>query len=573
MTTILMRRAAALLIGFALAVAPAGARAPAPAATVVAQEMVSSADPRASAAGAEMLRAGGTATDAALATMLALNVVEPQSSGIGGGGYLLHGDANGHVDTIDGREYAPLKATPDWWMVDGQPMPFKDAQPGGKSVGVPGALALAAIAHKRWGKLPWARLFQPAIRLAADGFIVTPRLFTALQEFPATGALDPYARKLFYTANGAPVPVGTRVRNPAFAAFLRRLAQQGPAAFYAGSNRAAIVAKVDGAAHNPSVMTEADIAAYQAIPRPPVCAPYRVWRICGMGPSSSGMTTVYAIVKQLERFDLSALGPRSPTSWHLIAESMRLAYADRARYLGDPAFVKVPVKGLTDPQYLASRSALISPDHTLLKVTAGIPPGAEGLTRADVPEGVEHGTTHFVAVDRWGGAVSFTNTIESSFGSGLMINGYYLNNELTDFNFRPDYEGKPAANRVEGRKRPRSSMSPTLIYDQAGHLRLAIGAAGGATIPAQVAKAIIGVLDWHLTAQQAIALPTLFAPTDTVKVEQGTWLEGMLPALVALGHTDAQAMPPGFKANAIEVVDGRLAAGVDPRSEGAAAAP
>ncbi len=562
----------ALALSLAFAPLPVAARAPAVAPTSEA-ELVSSADPRASAAGAAILHAGGNATDAALATMLALTVVEPQSSGIGGGGYLLHGDAQGQVDTLDGREWAPARATPDWWLVNGQPMPFQDAQPGGKSVGVPGAVSVAATAHARWGKLAWAKLFDPAIRLARDGFVVTPRLHASLVEYPATGALDPYARQLFYTASGEPVAAGTRVRNPRLAAFFGRLAKEGASAFYAGSNRAAIVAKVDGAAHNPSVMTLADVSEYHAIPRPPVCAPYRQWRICGMGPSSSGFTTVYATLKQLERFDLSGLGARSPTAWHLIAESMRLAYADRARYLGDPGFVTVPLKGLTDPTYLASRSALIDPAHTMLKVTAGTPPGAEGLTRADSPDGVEHGTTHFVAVDRWGGVVSYTNTIESAFGSGLMVNGYFLNNQLTDFNFPPELDGKPAANRVEGHKRPRSSMSPTLVYDQAGHLRLAIGAAGGATIPAQVIKAIIGVLDWKLTAQQAIALPQIFAPTDTVRVEQGTYLEPMLPALIALGHTDAQAMPAGFKANAVEVVDGHLAGGVDPRSEGAVAGP
>jgi gamma-glutamyltranspeptidase/glutathione hydrolase len=562
----------AALLAFAAPTAP-DARVPQQRQAAAETEMVSAADPRATAAGAEILRAGGNATDAALATMLALTVVEPQSSGIGGGGYLLHGDAAGHVATIDGREYAPAKATPDWWLVDGQPMPFRDAQPGGRSVGVPGAVALAAMAHRRWGKLPWARLFEPAIRLAKEGFVVTPRLNASLTRSAATGALDPYARSLFYTANGEAVPAGTRVRNPELAAFLGRLASQGPDAFYAGSNRAAIVATVDGSAHNPSTMSEDDIASYQPIARDAVCAPYRVWRICGMGPSSAGMTTVYAILKQLERFDLGALGPASVTSWHLIAESMRLAYADRARYLGDPGFVTVPLRGLTDPTYLASRSALIDPAQTMARVTAGTPPGAETLSRADMPEAVEHGTTHFVAVDRWGGAVSFTNTIESAFGSGLVVNGYFLNNELTDFDFRPEMDGRPAANAVGPRKRPRSSMAPTLVYDQSGHLRLAIGAAGGATIPAQVAKAIIGVLDWKLSAQEAVALPQLYAPTDTVRVEQGTWLEAMIPALVALGHADVRPMEGGFKANAIEVVGGHLAGAVDPRSEGAVAGP
>ena len=320
---------------------------------------------------------------------------------------------------------------------------------------------------------------------------------------------------------------------------------------------------------NPSKMTLGDISSYKVIQRAPVCGTYRHYRICGMGPSSSGGIAVFQTLKQLERFDLSALGPSSPVAWHLIAESMRLAYADRELYLGDPGFVSVPTAGLMDPTYLARRSALISPDKTIASVTAGQPAGAPKLvcTTGPVPE---RGTSHFVAVDAQGNVASETSTIEDIFGSGLMVSGYYLNNELTDFNIVPDKDGCLTANRVQAGKRPRSSMSPTIVWDPKGHVRLAVGAAGGPTIPAQVLKAIIGVIDWHLSAQQALALPVIFAPTgDTVYVERGTFLETMVPQLQALGHT-VSVRNPGFKANAVEWVDGHWAGAADPRSEGAA---
>jgi gamma-glutamyltranspeptidase/glutathione hydrolase len=530
--------------------------------------MVSAADPRAAKAGAEMLRQGGTAADAALATLLVLNVVEPQSSGIGGGGFLVYSDRGGDPVTYDGRETAPAAATPTWFFKDGKPMPIQEAIPGGKSVGVPGNIRMMARAHRDRGKLPWASLFQPAIRLARDGFRIAPRLYESLGRFKETGALSSDGRALFYGADGNPLPVGTLVRNPAFAAFLEGLAARGPDSFYVGPNANAIVAAVNGSPRNPSLMTAGDIASYDAKPRPPVCGTYRGYRVCGMGPVSSGGTTVFAILKQLERFDLARLGPASPQAWHLIAESMRLAYADRDRYLADPDFVSVPVAGLIDPGYLAQRSALIAPDRTMATVTAGKPAGSTALTcsPAQVPE---RGTSHFVATDRWGDVATLTSTIESPFGSGLMVNGYYLNNELTDFNLDPLKDGCLTANRVEGGKRPRSSMSPTIVWGPDGKVRLAVGAAGGATIIAQVAKAIIGVVDWKLSAQDAIALPVLYSPGDTVFVERGTAHEAMIPALQAFGHT-VQPRDPGFKANAVEWVDGRWVGAADPRSEGRA---
>ena len=533
--------------------------------------MVSAADPRAAQAGADMLRRGGTAVDAAFATLLALNVVEPESSGIGGGGYLVYSDHGGPAVTFDGRETAPHLAGANWFYQNGQPMAHEDAVPGGKSVGVPGNLRMMAMAHKRYGKLPWAVLFRPAIRLARDGFRITPRLYNALNSSRRTGAMTAEARAIFYGPDGNPLPVGTLVRNPAFATFLEGIAARGPDSFYVGPNARAIVATVNGSPLHPSQMTTGDLASYDAKLRTPVCGTYRGYKICGMGPSSSGGTTVFETLKQLERFNLGALGPRSPTAWHLIAESMRLAYADRDQYLGDADFVSVPVAGLMDAHYLAGRSALISPLRTIANVVAGNPPGAPKRICKALPV-EEGGTSHFVAVDAQGNVASETSTIESVFGSGLMTSGYYLNNELTDFNIIPGKGGCLTANRVEGGKRPRSSMSPTIVWGPEGRVRLAVGAAGGATIPAQVLKTIIGVIDWHLPVQQAIALPVIFAPGgDAVFLERGTFLETMAPQLQALGHK-VQVRGPSFKANAVEWVNGAWVGGADPRSEGAAVA-
>jgi len=529
--------------------------------------MVSAADPRAAEAGREILRQGGSAADAALAMMLALTVVEPQSSGIGGGSFLVHHDsASGKVSTYDGREEAPAAASPAYFLgPDGKPRDHDEAIPGGLSVGVPGNLRQLELVHERHGKLPRAALFAPAIRLAREGFAITPRMRRAFDSSRETGALTASGRALFYESNGEPKPVGTIVRNPELAAFLETLATRGPDAFYTGPAAAALVRAVRSSSRNPSIMTEADLATYDAKERPAACGSYRGWRICGMGPPSSGATTVFAILKQLERFDLKAMGPDSAAAWHLIGESMRLAYADREAYLGDPDYVRVPVAGLFDPAYLASRSALISADRSIPHVTHGFPPGAPRVTAAADTE--VSGTSHMVAVDRYGNVASLTSTIESAFGSGLMVNGFYLNNELTDFTFAPEKDGAPVANRVEGGKRPRSSMSPTIVYGPDGKVRIAIGAAGGPTIIAQIAKSLIAVLDWDMSAQDAIALPVIMGIGDRVLVERGTKLEAMIPALSALGDKPS-AFPPGFKANAIEWAGGRWVGAADPRSEG-----
>ena len=553
--------------------APALARHPVhhrSAVTRAAPGMVSAADPRAAAAGATILRQGGSAADAAIATMLALTVVEPQSSGIGGGSYLIFRDATGAIQTYDSRETAPYVATGAWFLgADGKPRAFTDVVPGGTSVGVPGNLRMAAAASQEHGKLAWKALFQPAIALARDGYVVTPRLHNALADERSTAGFSAGGRALFYT-DGKPLVVGARVRNPALATYLTTLATRGPEAFYTGANAAAIVRTVNTASHNPSPMILGDLATYSAKERPPVCGTYRGYRLCGMGPSSSGGIAVIQTLKMLERFDMAKLGPNSPTSWHLIAESMRLAYADRDKYLGDPDYVSVPVAGLLDPAYLAERSKLISPSNTMASAVAGTPAGAPKMALG--VEGQEHGTSSFAIADASGQIASITSTIESGFGSGLMVNGYFLNNELTDFSFVPSVDGVAVANRVEGGKRPRSSMAPMIVTGPDGHARLAVGAAGGPTIPAQVLKAIIGVIDWKLSAQAAIAQPVIFAPSGpTVYVESDTPLEGMIPALTALGHRDIQTRPHGtFKANAIEWKAGRWAGGADPRSEGAA---
>lgn len=528
--------------------------------------VVSAAQPLASEAGVSILKRGGNAVDAAIATMLALTVVEPQSSGIGGGGFIVYQPPGGPLGTIDGREKAPGVATPEQFLgPDGKPMPFMAAATGGRSVGVPGSLALAAEAHRKWGKLPWATLFEPAIKLA-EGFPISPTMarFIAFGQDSLKQA-GPEGRALYFDKDGNPLKAGTLFRNEKLAATLRLIAAKGPDAFYKGPIAAAIVKTVSTAEANPTAMTLADVAAYQAKPRAPVCGTYRQYKVCGMGPPSSGGVGVLAMLKQLERFDMKGLGKDNVVAWHLFGESQRLAYADRDKWLGDPDFVDVPVKGLTDPAYLAARSALISPGATMARVEAGMPAGAPPRMAAadnEVP-----GTTNFAVADAAGGMLTWTNTVEKTFGSGLVAEGFVLNNQLTDFNFDPRDQGALTANRVQAGKRPRSSMSPTIVYDASGKPILAIGAAGGTTIIAQVAKAIIGVLDWGLPVEQAIALPQLVALGDRWAVEKGTMLEAMIPAFTAMGHKPvATALP--LKLNGVQRVAGGWRGGADARGEG-----
>ena len=529
--------------------------------------VVSAAHPLASEAGLSILKRGGSAADAAIATMLALTVVEPQSSGIGGGGFIVYQPANGPVGSIDGREKAPGVASPGQFLgPDGKPMPFMQAATGGRSVGVPGNVALAAEAHKKWGKLPWATLFEPAIKLA-EGFTISPTMarFIAFGQDSLKQA-GPEGRALYYDKDGAPLKAGTTFRNDKLAATLRLIAAKGADAFYKGPIAASIVKTVSTADANPTALTLADLAAYKAEVRDPVCGTYRQYKICGMGPPSSGGTGVLAMLKQLERFDMKGLGKDNPVSWHLFGESQRLAYADREKWIGDPGFVAVPTKGLADPAYLGARSALINAGDRMAKAEAGMPAGAP-IARVNAADNEVAGTTNFAVADSAGNITTWTSTVEKTFGSGLVAEGFVLNNELTDFNFAPEDQGKLAANHVQPGKRPRSAMSPTIVYDASGKAILAIGAAGGVTIIAQVTKAIIGVLDWGLPVEEAIALPQLIAIGDRFAVEKGTMLETMIPAFTAMGHKPvATALP--LKLNGVQRVTGGWRGGADARGEG-----
>jgi len=529
--------------------------------------MVSAADPRAVAAGVEILKAGGSATDAAIATMLALNVVEPQNSGIGGGSFMVrHDGRTGALATIDGREAAPAAADPKWFYgADGKLAPFRQIASGGRAAGVPGNLRMMAVAHKRYGKLPWARLFDPAIKMARDGFTVSARMHNGLALYGkhVTG----WAKTAYFNAAGEAVATGSSFRNPELADLFEKIAKGGANVLHTGPVAQKIVTALNTAETNPSKMTMADMAAYQAKDRKPICGTYRGYKVCGMGPPSSGGITVLMILKQLERFDMAGLGRTNPVSWHLLAESERLAYADRDMYIADPDFVKVPVAGLLDPAYLAKRSALISPDKALTTIESGMPAGAPPRLRAPYKD--DPGTTSLTVTDAAGDVAQVTTTINGYFGNGVSVDGMMLNNEMPDFDVVPDKDGTLVANRVQGGKRPRSSMAPTIVYGPDGKVRLAIGAAGGATIICQIAKAIIGVVDWKLSAQEAVAMGLVFAPGKIATLEEGTELAAMLPALQALGQ-NVRVAPLGLKANGIEMVDGKWVGAADPRSEGIA---
>ncbi len=526
---------------------------------------VSSADPRATAAGEAILAKGGSATDAAIVVMVALTVVEPQSSGIGGGGFLVRADGNGgDLLTYDGRETAPRAATGGRFLDEnGERLPREVRVTSGLSVGVPGNIALAAKAHAAHGKLPWAELFKPAIRLAEDGFRMNVRLHESLSNRKERAGLTREARAVFFGVDGEALPVGSIVRNGDLAEALTDIAETGPEAMY-DRNAEDIAEYIAEMTPTDGKMTTADITAYVAKERDPVCAQYREYKVCGMGPPSSGGVAVAQMLGQLERFDLAALGPDNPTFWHLFLESQRVAYADRELYIGDSDFVSVPVKGLVDPTYIASRSALIDPTASITDLKPGTPPGAP-LARADGDEPPENGTTHFSIVDGEGNAVSYTSTVEGAFGSGLFFGGFYLNNELTDFSSTPTIDGKPVANRVEGGKRPRSSMAPTIVFDEDGEVVLVIGAAGGPTIPVQVARSIIGVIDFGMSAQEALGLPLIMSFGEMAVIEKGSVLEGMQAELEALGHTQIRAFGPPLKANALRRTENGWEVATDPR--------
>jgi gamma-glutamyltranspeptidase/glutathione hydrolase len=566
-----LRRLTLLLAPLALAACttvPASLPAsPSAAAISPAGGVAAANDPRVGPIGEAIMARGGSATDAAVAMMLALAVLEPQSSGIGGGGLLLVGDPDGSVDSFDGRETAPGVATSQWFLnPDGSVRNRQAATLSGLSVGVPGAVALAAEAHRQHGRLPWAELFAPAIELARDGFPVTPRLSSSLASFAPRGGRDADARAAFYHADGsAPLP-GEVIRLPVLAQTLEMIATLGPDSFYHGPFAQGMAAEIAADTPLPAGMTAQDIADYRPVERDPACTLYRLHRICTMGPPSSGGVALLAMLKQLERFDLAALGPRNPVTWHLFIESQRLAYADRELYVGDPAFVDVPLAGLLDEGYLAARSALISADSTMASAGPGQPAGAS-LALAAPQAWPENGTTHFVAVEADGTMASFTATVEGAFGSGLMYRGFYLNNELTDFAFAPEVGGRVVANVVAAGKRPASSMTPTLVYDPQGRPLFALGAAGGGLIPPQTARAIIGVIDFHMPLEEALGLPFVMAVgPGTVLVEKGTWMEGLAPDLQRLGHAQVNPFDQLLRTTgALRGADGRWQAAFDPR--------
>lgn len=529
--------------------------------------MAASANPLATEAGREILRAGGSAVDAAIAMQLVLALVEPQSSGLGGGAFLLTYDrASGRVRSYDGRETAPAAASEDRFLVDGRPMPFAQAMNSGRAVGVPGLLRMLEDAHRRHGRLPWSRLFAPAIRLAEEGFPVSPRLHRQIAGNEALAAQS--AARAYFYPDGVPAPIGARLKNPELAEVLRRVASHGARAFYEGEIARDIVAAVRSHAV-PGDLSLTDLAVYRAIERAPVCAPHGRYQVCSMGPPSSGGIAVLQMLGMLEQHRLADMLPGSAEAVHYFAEAGRLAFADRERYVADPAFVAVPVRALIDPRYLRWRGAQIDSRQSMGVAQAGDPQSL--LSRrgrdqaADLPS-----TTHLVAVDRAGNGVSLTSTIESEFGSKIFVRGFLLNNQLTDFSLSPvDADGQPVANRVAAGKRPRSAMAPVVVLRD-GRLVLLAGSPGGSAIINFVAKTLIAVLDWQLDVQQAINLPNVGSRNRDTELERGSAAEALLPDLRQRGHrVTIMPFPSGVQAIAIDRQG--LSGGADPRREGTAA--
>lgn len=552
------------------------------------KHMAAAANPLAAEAGREMLRQGGSAIDAAIAMQAVLTLVEPQSSGIGGGALIVLWDGKA-VRTYDGRETAPAGATEKLFLqADGKPMPFTQAQIGGRSVGTPGVLRALELAHQKHGHLPWARLFEPAIKLAEQGFAISPRLHQLIAS-DSSVRRSPDMVAYFLNADGSPKAAGTTLKNPALAAVFKRIAKEGPDALYKGPVAQEIVAKVQGHA-NPGSLSLNDLNGYSAKERAPLCTDYKRWQVCGMPPPSSGGIAVAQILGTLQaletrdpRFALAPLKPvktnkpagiePTPEAVHLISEAERLAYADRAQYVADADFVPVPVKGLVDPAYLADRAALIG-DRSMGTAKPGTPPGIQ-VAYAPDRSPLRISTSQVVAVDDEGGAVSMTTTVESAFGSHLMVQGFLLNNQMTDFSFIPEENGQKVANRVEPGKRPRSSMAPTLIFDrQSGEFLATIGSPGGSQIIEYVAKSTIGLLDWNLDPQTAISLPNFGSRNGPTELEQGQFSPALIQALKDKGHSVNEIdMTSGTQA-IVRVKDAQgktsLAGGADPRREGAA---
>lgn len=523
------------------------------------------ANPVAAEAGMAVLRRGGSAVDAAIAVEAMLSLVEPQSSGLGGGGFMTHYAARtGRVTVYDGRETAPAGATPDMLMgADGQPLPFRVAVVSGRATGVPSVVRMLHMAHGAHGRLPWSGLFGDVERMARDGFTVSPRLARMIAS-SAPQAQGADARAYFAEGDGTLLDAGDTLRNPAYADFLRRLAAEGPNALYRGPTAQRILARLHEG-ELASSMTQADLDAYRPIERRPLCRPFRIYVICVPPPPSSGVGLLQ-LLAMLERTDIATRGPTDPQSWFLFAEASRLMYADRDQYVGDPAFVSVPVEGMLDPAYVASRAALIG-EQAGPPPAAGSPPGMRttGLDSTREPAG----TTHFIVGDAQGNVVSMTATVESIFGSGRMVDGMFLNNQMTDFSFNPrDAQGRPAANAVAPGKRPRSSMTPAIILDRNGRFVGALGSPGGNAILAYVAKAMVAVADWGLPMQQAINLPNLIARGPNTVGELDRFPPGIVEALRARGIEVRSGQGEDSGLHGVIWRNGRLDGGADPRREG-----
>ncbi|MBE0614034.1 MAG: gamma-glutamyltransferase [Burkholderiales bacterium] len=531
--------------------------------------LLAAAHPLAVEAGYDLLRRGGSAIDAAVAVQMVLNLVEPQSSGIGGGAFILHysaGDAK--LSAYDGRETAPGAARADRFIgADGKPLRFLEAVVGGKSVGTPGVLRALELAHARHGRLPWAELFQPAIRIASEGFPLSPRLHRLLAWVHLAGRSEAM-RRMYYQDDDTPKPVGTLLKNPALAATLRRIAVQGANAFYEGEI-ARDISKAVNDSLNPGDLGMDDLAHYSARAREPVCAPYRQWKVCGMPPPTSGGITVLQVLGMLQRLAPGHLPSDPVGAAHLVAESERLAYADRERYLADADFVPVPVAGLLAPEYLAGRAALVRPDQSLGHARPGTPPGAPLAELAPDESPELPSTSHMSIVDAAGNAVAMTSSIEFAFGSQQMTHGFMLNNQLTDFSFVAEKDGKLVANRIEPGKRPRSSMAPTMVFDRNGALMLVLGSAGGSAIINHVVKTLIAVLDRELDIQQAIDLPNFGSRNGPTELERSTVAESWAAPLEALGH-DVRVIDMNSGVHAIQRTHQGWRGGADARREGSA---
>jgi gamma-glutamyltranspeptidase/glutathione hydrolase len=540
--------------------------------------MVSAANPLAVNAGYDMLQQGGSAVDAAIATQMVLGLVEPQSSGLGGGALMLHFDG-ARLTTHDGRETAPASATETLFQdASGKPVPYFDGLVGGRAVGVPGMLRMLERAHAEHGKLRWEVLFWPAIQLAENGFPVSPRLAKLLREDRFLKN-DPVAAAYFYDAEGQPRPVGHLLKNPALADAMRQIAERGADAFYRGAIAQEIAAKVRLHPTNPGLLSAEDMAGYQPRQRDALCTAYRAWRICGMPPPSSGGLAVAQMLGMLENTNIAALPPGrdglDPEAVHLFVEAGKLAYADRGRYVADPDFVPLPGGGLAtllDKGYLAQRAALIGP-QAMARARAGQPAGLQVAWGGDVSPELPS-TSHMSIVDRYGTAVAMTTTVESGFGSRQMVHGFLLNNQLTDFSYASRDEDGPIANRVQGGKRPRSTMAPTMVFErESGKLMLLAGSPGGGFIINYVAKLLVGVLDWKMDLQQAISLPNFGSRNGPTELERDRVSERVVARLKEKGHqVRLDEQTSGLQAimrvrrNDEEVWFG----GADPRREGIA---